>query len=379
MRAQSSPRPKRANGEGSIYQIKRGRSAGHWRCAVALPNGHRRTFYGKTREEVEAKLLDARHALAHNQPVEPPHSLSVATFLRDWIVDQRPYLRPRTWAGYKGNVDNHIIKSIGTLKLAELQPADVRRLHRECAARGLSKRTVEYVHTILHKALDQAVHDQLVPRNVAHKTRPPSSQRPKVAPYTPDEAIRFLEEVRGEPEEPLYVVTLGLGLRRGEALGLRWSDINWTARTVTIAGQLQRVKGDGLVWVAPKTDDSIAVLDAPEFVLDAMMAHRDRQQSLTNTTGYVFTGARGQPLDPDAVSHGFVRFCERHGLRRTRFHDLRHATASLLLARGIPLWQVSKILRHSSIAITTDTYGHLYSVTSRAAADEMSSFMAQAR
>jgi integrase len=72
-------------------------------------------------------------------------------------------------------------------------------------------------------------------------------------------------------------------------------------------------------------------------------------------------------------------FCERHGLRRTRFHDLRHATASLLLARGIPLWQVSKILRHSSIAITTDTHGHLYSVTSRAAADEMLSFMAQTR
>ena len=379
MPAQSSPRPKRANGEGSVYQIKRGRSAGHWRCAVALPNGHRRTFYGKTREDVEAKLLDARHALAHKQPVEPPHSLSVATFLKDWIVDQQAYLRPRTWAGYKGNVDNHIIKSIGKLKLAEFQPADVRRVHRDCAARGLSKRTVEYVHAILHKALDQAVHDQLVPRNVAHKTRPPSSQRPKVAPYTPDEAIRFLEEVRGEPEEPLYVVTLGLGLRRGEALGLRWSDINWTARTVTIAGQVQRVKGEGLVWVAPKTDDSIAVLDAPEFVLDAILAHRDRQQFLTNTTGYVFTGVRGEPLDPDAVSHGFVRFCERHRLRRTRFHDLRHATASLLLAQGIPLWQVSKILRHSSIAITTDTYGHLYSETSRAAADAMSSFMAQAR
>lgn len=169
----------------------------------------------------------------------------------------------------------------------------MRRLHRECAARGLSKRTVQYVHTILHKALDQAVHDQLVQRNVAHKTRPPSSQRPKVTPYTPEEAIRFLAEVRGEREEPLYVVTLGLGLRRGEALGLRWSDINWTARTVTIAGQLQRVKGEGLMWVAPKTDDSIAVLDAPEFVLDALLAHRDRQQFLKNATGYVFTDGSG--------------------------------------------------------------------------------------
>jgi len=255
----------------------------------------------------------------------------------------------------------------------------VRRLHRECTARGLSKRTVEYVHTILHKALDQAVQDQLVARNVAHKTRPPSSQRPKVAPYTPEEAIRFLAEVRGQAEERLYVVTLGLGLRRGEALGLRWSDINWSARAVTVAGQVQRVKGKGLVWVAPKTDDSVAVLDAPEFVLDALRAHRDRQQFQANATDYVFSGAGGQPLDPDAVSHGFVRFCDQHGLRRTRFHDLRHATASLLLAHGIPLWQVSNILRHSSIAITTDTYGHLYSETSRAAADAMSSFMALAR
>jgi integrase len=95
--------------------------------------------------------------------------------------------------------------------------------------------------------------------------------------------------------------------------------------------------------------------------------------------GYVFTGPTGGPLDPDAVSHGFVKLLDRHGLRRTRFHDLRHATASLLLARGVPLWQVSKILRHSSVTITSDTYGHLYAEMSRAAADVMNAFMEQAR
>jgi integrase len=373
-------RRRRANGEGTIYQVKSGRSAGLWRCAVQLPNGKRRTFSGKSHDEVEAKLLDARHAVAHHRPPAPARTRTVGAYLADWIEGQRPHLRPLTWSSYEGYVRNHIVPSVGRVKLADLQPEDVERLHRECTARGLSARSVRYVHTILNKALKQADRRREVPRNVAALARPPKSVRPKVKPFEPAEAARFLEVVRGEPLEALYVATLGLGLRRGEVLGLRWSDIDWSARQVRVAGQLQRIGGK-LVWQPPKAADSIAVIDAPNFVLEALRAHRDRQllRRANHETEYVFTGAWGGPLDPDGVSHGFARLLERHGLRHTRFHDLRHATASLLLARGVPMWQVSKILRHSSIAITSDSYSHLYAETSRAAADIMNAFLEQAR
>jgi integrase len=377
----SDPKPKRANGQGTIYEIKSGRNAGSWRCALTVEGGKRRTFFGKTEDEVKAKLLDFQHSKQHSIPLPPPRTLTVASYAMDWLEGQRDHIRRSTFAGYKANVVHHITPSLGRSKLADLQPADVRRLHRESKARGLSPRSVRYVHMVLGRCLGQALADGLVSRNVATLAKPPGAPRVNIQPFTPDEALKFLDECKGEPEEALYVTTIGLGLRRGEVLGLRWRDVNWSKKQITVAGQLQRVSYGGLVYVEPKTAGSVAVLDAPDFVMDALLAQRDRLTfaRAVQPDEYVFPGERGEAMDPDAVTHHFPAFCERHGLRRTRFHDLRHATASLLLARGVPMWMVSKLLRHSSIAITADLYSHLYSEQSREAADAMNGFMAQAR
>jgi integrase len=368
-------RSRRANGQGSIY-FDQARQI--YRCAVTMPDGKRRTFSGKTREEVEQKLADGQYQVRHHQPL-PARDRTVASFMEDWIEGQREFLRPRTWTSYAGYVRNHIVPSIGRIKLADLEPEDVERLHRECRKRGLSPRSVRYCHTILGAALKQADRRRQVSRNVAALAPPPKSVRPKVHPFDPQEAQRFLEEIRGDQHECLYTVTLGLGLRRGEVLGLRWSDIDFGKRQIRVAGQLQRVAG-ALVWQPPKTDDSIALLDCPQFVIDALQAHRDRLAFSRRPaeSDYVFVGAHGGPLDPDGLTHTFGRFLVQHGLRKTRFHDLRHATASLLLSRGVPMWQVSKLLRHGGITITSDTYSHLYPETSRAAANVMNDFMSQA-
>jgi integrase len=374
-------KPKRSNGQGTIYEIKSGPDAGKWRCAVSVEGGKRRTFFGKTKEEVEAKLIDFQHAKQHNAPLPPPRTLTVESYATDWLEGRRDHVRPSTWAGYRANLVHHIVPSLGKTNLADLQPADVRRLHRESKARKLSARSVRYVHLVLSLCLKQALEDGLVSRNVATLAKPPGAPKATISPFTPAEALKFLEEVKGEPEECLYVTTLGLGLRRGEVLGLRWRDVNWSQRQISICGQLQRVSHGGLVYVETKTSGSTAVLDAPDFVMDALLAQRDRLTFARQVQPdeYVFPGARGEATDPDSVTHGFVRFCDKHNLRRTRFHDLRHATASLLLAKGVPMWQVSKILRHSSLSITSDLYSHLYAETAREAADVMSGFMAQAR
>jgi len=361
--------------------VKSGPDTGKWRCAVVLVDGKRRTFFAATEDEVKAKLLDFNHAKVHNTPLPPPRTLTVESYATEWLEGRRDHVRPSTFAGYKANLVHHIVPSLGKTRLADLQPADVRRLHRESKARGLSPRSVRYVHLVLSLCLKQALEDGLVSRNVATLAKPPGAPKATISPFTPAEALKFLEEVQGEPEEALYVTTLGLGLRRGEVLGLRWKDINWAAKTVTIAGQLQRVSFGGLVYVETKTAGSTAVLDAPDFVMDALLAQRDRLTfaRAVQPDEYVFPGERGEAMDPDAVTHHFPIWCERHGLRRTRFHDLRHATASLLLSKGVPMWMVSKLLRHSSLSITADLYSHLYSEQSREAADAMNGFMEQAR
>jgi integrase len=372
-------------GTGTIREIKTGRAAGSFRGYLTV-DGKRRTFFGKTREGVERKILDARHAKVHGLPVAPPRTWTVKAYALDWLEDQRAHVRPGTWDGYDSNVRNHIVPSLGSLKLADLTAADVRRLHRESLARGVVARTVRYVHTTLNLMLKQALADDLVARNVADLAPAPPASRKRIQPFTQAEALRFLEVVKGDEHEWLYLTTLGLALRRGEVLGLRWQDVNWSKRQVTIAGQIQRIDGEGggLRWLEPKTDASVAVLDVPDFVMDALLAQKDRQALLSGSprwhgTGYVFTNQRGGPLEPDNVTHYFPAFLRAHGMRHQRFHDLRHSAASLLLAIGVPLWQVSKILRHAGIAITSDTYGHLYPETSRAAADAYGALLGRGR
>lgn len=372
-------------GTGTIREIKTGKDAGAFR-GYLIVDGKRRSFWAKTREDVERKMLDARHAKAHGLPVAPPRTWTVKAYALDWIEDQRAHVRPGTWDGFDSNLRNHIVPSLGSIKLADLTAADVRRLHRESLARGIVARTVRYVHTTLNLMLKQALADDLVSRNVAELAPAPPANRKRVQPFTAAEALRFLEVVKGDERESLYVTTLGLALRRGEVLGLRWQDVDWTNRQVTIAGQLQRIDGEGggLRWLEPKTDASVAVLDVPDFVMDALVAQKDRQGLLSGSlrwrdSGYVFTTRQGGPLEPDNVTHYFPAFLKAHGMRHQRFHDLRHSAASLLLAIGVPLWQVSKILRHAGIAITSDTYGHLYPETSRAAADAYGAFLGQGR
>jgi len=370
---------KRAHGTGSAIEVSPGKSR-----IFYTVDGKRRSLYCAT-DEVETKLMELQLAVKQQKPLPVPRDRRVGAYALAWIEDQRANLRGGTWAGYDSNVRNHIVPSLGKMRLADVRADDVRRLHKESKARGLAPRSVRYVHTVLSLILAQAEADELIDKNYAKlkKAKPPSAPKKKIRPWTEKEALHFLDEVQGDVHEALYITTLGLALRRGEALGLRWSDIDFPNRTATIAGQLQRRRarysqeGDRLHWAEPKTDASIAIIDLPEFVVEALAAHRDREKVLRHYSedGYVFTSSTGTPLEPDNITHRFPEFLRQRGMRHQRFHDLRHSAASLLLAKGVPLWMVSKILRHSGLSITTDVYGHLLKQTSVEAADVMSGIL----
>ncbi len=282
--------------------------------------------------------------------------LTVGAFLEDWLTDVvRLSVRPRTYVSYRYIVRLHLSPSLGHRQLATLSPADVQAFLNAKSAAGLSPRTVAYLRGVLRQALGHAERMDLVFRNVARLARPPRIPRRPVSPLTVEQARTFLAAIRGDRLEALYLVALGCGLRQGEILGLRWSDVDLDVGTLTVRHALARIEGQ-LVLVEPKSATSRRVVPLPALVRDALLAHRLRQDQehlpLRPQPGdvfadLVFTTTLGTPLDGISVTRRFQRILAAAGLPHQRFHDLRHACASLLLAQGVPARVVMETLGHS--------------------------------
>ena len=229
----------------------------------------------------------------------------------------------------------------------------------------LAPRTVHHLRTVLRTALGRAVKWGKVARNVAALTDPPKCGGSIGKFLTPAEARSLLDAAQGERLEALYTVALALGLRIGEALGLRWEDVDLDSRRLTVRYAMQRVNGR-LQLVEPKTEKSRRTITLPPMAIEALRVHKGRQNKekllagrYWQETGLVFTSTVGSPSDASDVSRAFVAFLERSGLPRMRFHDLRHSCGSLLLAQGVPLKVIQEILGHSNLATTGNIYSHV--------------------
>ncbi len=385
---------KRGNREGSIFQ----RADGRWCAVVSLGwrNGKRwrKSFYGATREDVARQLTAGLrdHDLGLNIA---PERQTVEQFLAHWLKDcVAPTTRANTLVSYSATVRLHINPRVGRIPLAKLSPQHVQAMVNGLVGspaapsgrrtpKGLSPRTAGYARTVLRIALNQALAWNLVHRNVAALASPPRVERKPVQPFSPDEARAFIAAVAGDRLEALYAAALALGLRLGEALGLRWEDIDFDKGTLNVSSQLQRVKAKGLQRVPCKTARSRRTIPLPDAVVTALRAHRTRQLearllagSAWRETGYVFTSRHGTPLDQSLVVARFKKLLTTAGLRDQRFHDLRHACASLLLAQGVQPRTVMEALGHSQISLTMDTYSHVMPTMLRDAADKMNTILA---
>jgi integrase len=372
---------KRGNREGSIFQ----RADGRWCAVVSLGwrNGHRhrKHFYGETRADVREQLTAALRAHQQGLPVDPERQ-TVGQFLNRWLTDCcEPSVRPSTLRSYRDTVRLHIAPVLGKLPLAKLSPQHVQAFIKSQLAVGLSPRSVQYHHSVLSRALNRAVKWDLVTRNVAKLVAPPRVPRHDIKPFSPEEARRFLDAITGDREEALYTVAIALGLRRGEALGLRWDDVDFDANTVSVRHALQRVTG-GLQLAEPKSDRARRTIAMPGLVAKALRTHRARQLttrlaagSRWQDSGFVFTTSIGTPMDERRVHARFKAALARAGLRAQRFHDLRHACASLLLAQGVHPRGVMEVLGHSQISLTMNTYSHVMPALLRDAADKMDAIL----
>jgi integrase len=358
------PPRRRANGEGTIVR----RSDGRFQAAyyVLTPEGtrKRRFVYGRTFEECHAKLVEMKAKTAQGIPLGIK-AWTLERYLHHWLTEvaaQR--LRPTTIAGYETVIRVHLVPALGHKKLTSLTPQDVRRLLAAKRDAGLSVRMVQYIHAVLRNALQNAVREELVPRNVAKLVQVEAPDYDVGKGLTITQAQRLLETVKNTRWHTLYVLALMLGLRRGELLGLRWSDIDLDNATLTVRQNLVRVAGQ-LRIQAPKTRRSRRTLPLPPQVVTALRAHRARQTKDRLAAGsswadndLVFTTALGTPIEPRNLNRHFYSIRDKAGLPDVRFHDLRHTCLTLLLSLGTPPHIAQAIAGHSHIDVTMMIYAH---------------------
>jgi integrase len=403
---------RRGQNEGSIHRRKDGR----WVASVSIgwKNGQRQRkhFFANSRGEVAEKLKAALRTHQLGLPIAHERQ-TVQQFLERWLTDVcEPSVRARTLESYKATVKLHIVPELGPIQLTKLSPQHVQgfvkekcqpRNCRRCRGTGklvkqdnepkdcpfckgsgqrrLSPRSVEYAFSVLSRALNVAVRWDLVPRNVCKSATAPRVPKHEIQPLSPEEARQFLESIKGDRNEALYAIALGLGLRKGEALGLRWEDVALDTGDLKVRYALQRLKGK-VELVEPKSERSRRQVALPDFAVRALKAHRVRQKearlvagSRWQDTGHVFTTSIGTPMDPRQVSREFRKALIKAGLGQQRFHDLRHTAATLLLVQGVPARVVMEVLGHSQISLTLNTYSHVSPALQREAAGKMDALL----
>ncbi|MFF9572788.1 tyrosine-type recombinase/integrase [Streptomyces sp. NPDC014685] len=382
----------RANGDGTVYQRKDRR----WEAAgyVLAPGNTRKRIrvYGTTRKEALSKLTEKIAASNRGLPV-PSVQGSVAAYLTYWLDAVAVHqLRENTHTRYTAVTRLYLIPGLGRKKLAKLTAKDVRTwlnqlrttcqccarsldtardeplccAAEKCCARRLSPLTLAYVHSVLKSALEHAVREEEIPRNVARNVRTGTPRPRRFEPLTADEARQFLAAASGHRLQPLFELALHTGLRKGELLGLRWEDLDLAGGTASIRRTLQRTNSGGLTALPTKTQSSERRIALSTECLHSLEQHRERQRQEREAagtgwkdSGYVFTRPNGAPIEGATLTRHFNALLHRAGLRRIRFHDLRHSTATLLLEHGVELVVIKELLGHAHIGVTATVYAHV--------------------
>ncbi|MEU8741862.1 tyrosine-type recombinase/integrase [Streptomyces halstedii] len=392
----------RANGDGTVYQRKDGR----WEAAgyVLAPGNTRKRVrvYGATRGDAMTKLTEKIAASNRGFPIAAADS-TVSAYLAYWLDGVAVHhLRENTHTRYAASIRLHINPGLGVKKLARLTARDVRTfldglrttcqccaqgrdsVRRSCCAIGqccgkqLSPLTVTYVHAVLKSALEHAVREDELPRNVARNVKTTTPRPRRFQPLTAAEARQLLRAANGDRLHALYELALRTGLRKGELLGLHWEDLDLDGGTATIHRSLQRTRSQGLTVLNTKTLASERRIALPTECISSLKIHQERQEEKRQAAGtgwmdngLVFTTPKGKPLDPGNLTRRFRRLLHSAGLRTIRFHDLRHSTATLLLEQGVDLVVIKELLGHAHIGVTAGVYAHVRLRLQRQAIDTL--------
>lgn len=356
------------------------RSKGSWTVIVDLgpdpTTGKRRQHWHTvrgTKREAEAKLAEILHERATGVE-RPVGKLTVAAFLDQWLRDYvATNTAPKTLQTYREIVRAHFVPAFGSLELVALRPTHIQAFYAKALKSGrvdgkggLSARSVVRYHQVLHAALHQAVRWQLLVRNPGDSVDPPRPERHEIKGLTPAQVRALFAAADGTAIGRLVRTAVLTGLRRGELLGLRWADVDMDRGALHVQQTAQRITGAGVVFRQPKTRLSRRQVALSPDAVRVLREHRRLQleERLLAGPAYgdqdlVFASTIGTPLEAGTIARTWAKVVAIADVGHVRWHDLRHAHASLMLQQGVHPKIVSERLGHASVGITLDTYSHV--------------------
>lgn len=373
---------RRAKGEGTIFQ-RNGRWVARLVYEDPLTGLRKHTqVSGKTKAEASKKLREMRERVAGGSPARDD-GMPFEKFAQHWLDTTLPASdrKQSTKTLYAGLTRTHIIGSdLGRLPMSRLRPSSVERFVMQLRQAGKSDSTVRQVYTIARAIGDAAVRDGHLARNPVAAVKRPSVRSTREAAYlTPTQVSALINAAEKSRYQPLFVLLVNTGMRRGEALALKWADVDLTNESLRVRGTLAREGGELIVTEA-KTKRSHRTLPLSAVTLSVLRSLKARQASdrlragnKWIASGYVFTTELGEPCDPRNALRALKVAAKTAGLSSVGLHTLRHSAASTMLSSGVPLKVVSEILGHSGISITADVYGHVSPEVSRSAIDVLAS------
>jgi integrase len=366
-------------GGGSVFLRKDGR----WEAKFKVEeNGKYKSLYAKSERDAYKLLEDAKFQQRQGALATGPQQ-TVKQFLEYWLEDvEKPAVRLRTYLNNRIIVRKHLIPGLGHIKLQKLTAQQVQMFYARKLKEGTAASRIKAFHSVLRKALTHARRIKLVGFNVTEDVEIPKVKKPKHTVLEPSQARLLLEKARERGLDALLALAVSTGMREGEILGLRWSDIDFVRGTLRVSHIVSYLPGydSGYHFEEgePKTESSKRTVMLPQFLIELLRKHRSLQIEQRWQAGtrwidrdLVFPNKNGGYIIPYTLLRRFYRLLDDAGLPRMRFHDLRHSAATILISMGVPANVVQELLGHSDIATTLGIYGAVLPPMHQEAMDKM--------
>lgn len=374
----------------AVMQVKKdGTTKPVWR-ALGLPEGANKTKVNKAFREVVARY-EQEFWEEQERGGRPPADIPVYDYLVSYLKRVEPELQKNTIVSYRSMTNGKIRRYFQRrpqLTVGNLKPQDIQDFYQSLFADGVVANTVIHYHALLRRAFQQAFKEERIDANPFDRVGRPKKNKFHGENYTQEELLTLLHLARGDVIYPTILLAGAMGLRRSEALGVRWSRIDWEKRTVLLDTKIVEYRENGKKKVEPveemKNKSSRRTLPLPDPVVEMLQVQKEHREVYrkmfqgsynTQYLDYVCVNQLGELLRPSYVTDHFRELLEKYGLRHIRFHDLRHTFASLLINQDVPLINVSNFLGHSDLSTTANIYAHLDKASKQASAAVISDIL----